>query len=128
MPISYTYNSGKGFLEVVCEGVITDEELLRERMAYYNVPGVSIAVINDLEIEWARGYGVLAAGRREPVTPETLFQVASIAKPVVAIAALQQVEAGVLGLDRDQFGKLHPKLIVSSLPEWYTHKYRMLAY
>ncbi len=37
---------------------------LVERMTYYNVPGVSIAVINDFQIEWARGYGVLEAGRR----------------------------------------------------------------
>ena len=30
---------------------------LAERMAHYNVPGVSIAVINDYQIEWAKGYG-----------------------------------------------------------------------
>ena len=35
---------------------------LAERMEYYNVPGVSIAVINDYQVEWAKGYGVLEAG------------------------------------------------------------------
>jgi len=74
---------------------------LEERMAYYNVPGVSIAVINDFQVEWAKGYGVMEAGKNQPVTPETLFQTASIAKVVVAVMALNQVEKGVLGLDED---------------------------
>jgi CubicO group peptidase (beta-lactamase class C family) len=39
---------------------------LAERMEYYNVPGVSIAVINDNQVEWVKGYGVLEAGRSEP--------------------------------------------------------------
>ena len=74
---------------------------LSERTAHYNVPGVSIAVINDFRVEWARGYGVLEAGGSEPVTPETLFQAASLAKPVVAVAVLHYVGRGTLELDRD---------------------------
>ena len=74
---------------------------LVERMEHYQVPGVSIAVIDDFQIEWARGYGVLAVGGNQPVTQETLFQAASIGKPVVAAAALKLVEQGRLELDRD---------------------------
>jgi len=74
---------------------------LAERMAYYHVPGVSIAVINDFQIEWAKGYGVLAADAADPVTAQTLFQAASLGKPVVAVAALHHVETGDLALDRD---------------------------
>lgn len=74
---------------------------LAERMAHYNVPGVSIAVINDYQVEWAKGYGVLEAGKSEPVTPDTLFQVASIGKVVVAVAALHYVDKGALDLDSD---------------------------
>src|SRR3990170_3060459 len=74
---------------------------LAERMAYYNVPGVSIAVINDHRVEWTRGYGVIEASKSDPVTAETLFQTGSIAKLVVAVAALQYVERGALELDRD---------------------------
>ena len=74
---------------------------LAERMAHYNVPGVSIAVINDYQVEWTRGYGVLEAGKGEPVTPDTLFQVASPGKVVVAVAALHYVDQGALDLDRD---------------------------
>jgi CubicO group peptidase (beta-lactamase class C family) len=78
----------------------TRMELL-ERMQHYRVPGVTIAVINEFQIEWIKGYGVLEAGSSEPVTPETLFQTASLAKPIVAVAALHHVERGSLELDQD---------------------------
>lgn len=86
---------------------------LAERMAYYKVPGVSIAVINDFQVEWARGYGVMEAGRDEPVTPETLFQPASIAKVVVAVTALHYVESGALELDED----VNQRLVSWQIPE-----------
>ena len=69
------------------------------RMAHYKVPGVSIAVINDGRIEWARGFGVKEAGQREPVDQYTLFQAGSISKPVAAMAALRLVQDGRLNLD-----------------------------
>lgn len=72
---------------------------LGERMARYNVPGFGVALIEHNEVAWATGYGVLEAGGDEPVTSGTLFQAASISKPVCAMAALHLVEAGVLDLD-----------------------------
>lgn len=74
---------------------------LAERMAFYKVPGVSIAVIDDGGIAWARGFGVLESGRRTPVDAATLFQAASISKPVAATAALQLVRSGQLDLTTD---------------------------
>jgi CubicO group peptidase (beta-lactamase class C family) len=74
---------------------------LMERLAHYQAPGVSIAVINDQAIEWAQGYGVLQAGNATLVTPQTLFQAASISKPVAAMAALHLVQSGQLDLDSD---------------------------
>lgn len=74
---------------------------IQERMAHHRVPGVSIAVINDGKIEWARGYGTLEAGGSTPVDAETVFQAASISKPVSALALLRLVEAGKLSLDQD---------------------------
>jgi CubicO group peptidase (beta-lactamase class C family) len=73
---------------------------LEDRMAAYHVPGVSIAVIHNGSIEWAQGFGVVQAGRG-PVTTETMFQAASISKPVSAMAALHLVEQGKLSLDAD---------------------------
>ncbi|MEA1976379.1 MAG: serine hydrolase domain-containing protein [Chloroflexota bacterium] len=86
---------------------------LLERMQHYRVPGVTIAVINGSQIEWVKGYGVLEAGSREPVTPETLFQTASLAKPIVAVAALHHVERGALELDND----VNQRLVSWQIPE-----------
>lgn len=74
---------------------------LQERMKHHNVTGVGIAVINDGKLEWARGYGTLEAGGTDPVNAETVFQAASISKPVSALALLRLVEAGKLSLDQD---------------------------
>ena len=86
---------------LVIRGEPTPRTSLADRMAALGVPGVSVAVLRDGEIAWARGYGFadLAAGR--PVTPSTLFQAASISKPVAALAALQLVQEGRVGLDAD---------------------------
>jgi CubicO group peptidase (beta-lactamase class C family) len=73
---------------------------LADRMAALHVPGVSIAVIHDGRIEWARGFGVTRVGG-PAVTPDTLFQAASISKPVTALAVLHLVESGKLDLDTD---------------------------
>jgi len=74
---------------------------LADRMKYFHVPGVSIAVINNANIEWARGYGVLEMNRNQTVSPDTLFQAASISKPVSAMTALRFAEQGKLNLDSD---------------------------
>ena len=79
---------------------------LADRMAHYKVPGVSVAVINNGAIEWARGYGVAEAGTNNAVTAETLFQAASISKPVAAMGALRLVAEGKLNLDEDVNKKL----------------------
>ena len=74
---------------------------LSDRMAYYQTPGVSIAVVNNHEIEWARGFGVCEHRRRKTVTDATLFQAASISKPVTALAVMRLVQDGKLDLDED---------------------------
>jgi CubicO group peptidase (beta-lactamase class C family) len=74
---------------------------LYERLAHYHTPGISIAVINDFEIEWARGFGVCEALSNREVTPDTLFQAASIGKPVFALAVMRLVQEGRLNLDED---------------------------
>jgi CubicO group peptidase (beta-lactamase class C family) len=50
-----------------------EEKTVIDRIEYYNVPGVSVAVINNDEIEWSKGYGTLEVGSNKPVTPDTLF-------------------------------------------------------
>lgn len=72
---------------------------LAEWMEHLAVPGVSVAVIDDFEVVWTAGFGVLEAGSDRPVTPGTLFQAASISKPVTALMTMLLVEAGELDLD-----------------------------
>ncbi len=74
---------------------------IAERMTHYGVPGVSIAVINDGEIEWTKTYGVMDKESKSPVTENTLFQAASISKPVTAYGALTLVEQNKVDLNKD---------------------------
>jgi CubicO group peptidase (beta-lactamase class C family) len=60
------------------EGKFGQPQALRDRMAYYHTPGVSIAVINDYEVEWAQGFGVCDTRFKSTVSTETLFQSGSI--------------------------------------------------
>jgi CubicO group peptidase (beta-lactamase class C family) len=83
---------------VVIVGQPPDRRNLLDEMQKLHVPAVSIAVIHDGKIEWAKGYGVTREGGA-PVTPDTLFQAASISKSLAAMAALHLVEQGKLSLD-----------------------------
>ncbi|HEU4595546.1 MAG TPA: serine hydrolase domain-containing protein, partial [Pyrinomonadaceae bacterium] len=57
---------------------------IEERMKHYKVPGMSVAVIKDFKVEWAKTYGVKDVETGEPVNVKTLFQAGSISKPVAA--------------------------------------------
>jgi CubicO group peptidase (beta-lactamase class C family) len=85
---------------VLVQGESTPLTSLTARMEALHVPGVSIAVIHGGKLEWARGFGVTKIGG-PPVTPETLFQAASISKPVTTLAVLSLVQSGKLDLDTD---------------------------
>jgi len=74
---------------------------LAERMRQYDVPGLSVAIIHNGKLAWARGWGFRDAASCAPVTPETAFQAASISKVATAMLALRLVEQGKIGLDRD---------------------------
>lgn len=69
---------------------------LQDLMEKFKVPGLSIAVIENFRVIWAKGYGVTGADSKASVTPKTLFQAGSISKPVAATAALYMVEQGKL--------------------------------
>ena len=78
-----------------------DPFTLQEIMDNYHVPGLSIAVIRGFEIHWAKGYGIADVSTGAPVQNDTLFQAASISKPVAAMAVLKAVEEGRFSLDDD---------------------------
>jgi CubicO group peptidase (beta-lactamase class C family) len=78
-----------------------DRLALRELMTELAVPGVSIAVIRDFRIHWAKAYGVADVSTGVPVDTETIFQAASISKPVAAMGVLRAVQDGRFSLDGD---------------------------
>src|SRR5664279_2583638 len=74
---------------------------LAERMKFYHAHGVSIAVIKDYKIEWAKGYGWADSAEQRPVTIETLFQAGSNSKSLNAIGVLKLVQDSKLDLNAD---------------------------
>ncbi|MFK7818088.1 MAG: serine hydrolase, partial [Planctomycetaceae bacterium] len=74
---------------------------IEDRMDHYGVPGVSIAVVENYQVVWSKAWGVKNLETAEPLSPNTLFQCASISKPVSAAAALHMVEKGLFTLDQD---------------------------
>lgn len=65
-----------------------------------DVPGLSIALVRNGKVTWVRGFGVKDSKSKDPVTDETVFEAASLSKPVFAYAVLKLVDAGRLDLDK----------------------------
>ncbi|MEM8983814.1 MAG: serine hydrolase [Pseudomonadota bacterium] len=78
----------------------TIDEVVQALMAHFNVPGVSMALVKDGELAHYQTYGTQNAFNGEPVAPDTLFEAASITKPVFAFAVNRLAERGVIDLDR----------------------------
>ncbi len=98
---SCSQSQNTGFSKRVTAGRPVPDGVMDTLMNLYNVPGVSIAVIHNGQIDWVKGYGLREYGKSERVDSTTLFQAASISKPVSAVAALRMVDKGELTLDED---------------------------
>lgn len=72
-----------------------------QRMREHRTPAVSVAVLDSGRIVWAKAYGVVDSASGRAATTGTLFQAASMSKPVAASGALRLVEQGKLALDAD---------------------------
>ncbi|MBI3695044.1 MAG: beta-lactamase family protein [Acidobacteria bacterium] len=78
-----------------------DPYTLREIMDRLHVPGLSVAIVKDFKLHWAKGWGLADVETGVPVDTETMFQAASMSKPVAAMASLKAVQEGKFGLDQD---------------------------
>lgn len=76
------------------------ESWIQTEMSNYGMPGASIAIIRDYSIVYANGFGYADVGQKRVVTEKTLFQAASISKPIAATAILMTFQN--LGLDINQ--------------------------
>ncbi len=75
------------------------ERFIAHEMADKELPAVSIALVDDQQIVWSKGFGLANAKDRTPVTDETIYRVGSVSKLFTDIAIMQLVEQGKLNLD-----------------------------
>ena len=79
-------------------------------MSERNVPGAALAVVKDKRLVYAKGYGWADRDRKLPARADSLFRIASISKPITAVAVMKLIEDGKLSLDTKAFDllKLEP--------------------
>ncbi|MBS0654153.1 MAG: beta-lactamase family protein [Verrucomicrobia bacterium] len=104
MQIDHVENSLMEALAI--EGTPIAKKNIYDAMKQHSVPAVSIAVINNGTIEWARSYGTLQAHGEGKAETSSLFQAGSVSKPVAAIGVLALVQKGLLDLDQPVDEKL----------------------
>ncbi len=75
------------------------DKVLKAYLDYYQIPGMSVAVIKDSKVVYHRGLGVRNSLTREPVTNDTVFEAASMTKPLCAYLVLRLVDQRILNLD-----------------------------
>ncbi|MFD1141158.1 serine hydrolase [Larkinella insperata] len=74
---------------------------IQERMTYYNVPGLSVAVVHNFQIEWAKAYGWTYAEKHRPMTTETRFQAGRLSQALHAVGVLVQLQDKKIDLTTD---------------------------
>lgn len=82
------------------------DRVLQSFVREHSIPGVSLAITDESRLVYARGFGYADVGQREPVTANSLFRIASISKPITAVAILQLVDQKKLSLDDKVFDLL----------------------
>ena len=84
--------------------------------AHRRLPGVSLAVVRDQELLYARGFGYAHVETKIPATPQTMYSICSVSKLFTSVAVMQQRDAGKLRLD-DPVAKLLPWFSIGGMPE-----------
>ena len=75
------------------------ENAVAKFMALSSAPGISVAVVKDGEYVWSAGFGMADLENSVPATSQTLYRLASVSKPITAVAAMQLWQRGKLDLD-----------------------------
>ena len=92
------------------------EYFIFEKMAAMNTAGISMALVEDDEIIWSRGFGFRSISERLPATPGTVYDVASVSKSFTAVAVLQLQEQRKLSLE-DPVAKFIPEFQIKPFGE-----------
>jgi serine beta-lactamase-like protein LACTB, mitochondrial len=75
------------------------EAVVSKFMSANGVPGISIAVVKDGEFVWSKGFGMADLENSVPATPNTLYRLGSVSKPLTATAAMELWQSGKIDLD-----------------------------
>ena len=75
------------------------ESWIKAQMDYRGLPGMSLGIVYDQELVYARGFGYSDLEQKTPATPQTIYRIASITKTFTSTALMQLRDAGKLGLD-----------------------------
>ena len=92
----------RGLLPAVyLSGLSPKKMSLADRLAFYRVPGIGLAVIDGRRVEWEKSYGEKDGQTAAPLTSETLLQGGAFSQMIAAAVSLKLAERGVLSLDED---------------------------
>ena len=80
------------------------DRIIPALMVKWGIPGGAVAVVKDGRLVYSRGYGYSDLESATPTPADALFRLASISKPITAVAALKLEEQGLLDLDAPAFG------------------------
>ncbi len=125
IPAASAQTSGKHITTLSGEkvAVLDLEHHIREAMDSMNFPGLSMAIINEAEIVYHNTFGVCNIESQEPVTKQTIFEAASLSKPLFAYFTMKMVEQGKLDLDKPIYPYLQeifpPDMLDSTALKWY---------
>ena len=111
------------------------ENFITAQMAEYSVPGLAIAVVNGEEIIFHKNFGVDALNNSKQIDEKTIFEAASLSKPVFAYFVMKQIDKGLINLDTplytyvdyadishdERYKLITPRMVLShtsGLPNW----------
>ena len=104
-------------------------------MARTGVPGAAVAVVHNDQVVYERGFGVREVGKPDPITPETVFQIASLAKPISSTVVAAVVGDGLTTWDAT-LASLEPEFALAdpwvsdqiALRDLFSHRSGLPAY
>src|SRR5215203_5834215 len=111
------------------------DSLIEDGMAQTGVPGTAVAVVFNDEVVYERGFGVRELGKPDPITPETVFQIASLSKPISSTVVAAVVGDGLTAWDAT-LASLEPEFALAdpwvsdqvALRDLFSHRSGLPAY
>lgn len=113
-------------------------------MSLVDVPGVAIAIIENSEVVWSKGFGITDYQSKNPVTDNTIFEAGSLSKPIFAYAVLKLADQGLIDLDKslssylpvkyildDQIDQITARMVLShttGFPLWWLEEENLKIY